>query len=113
VDSRVANDSGRSQETGGGKWGRRETDKAETIKNMIVDGTLSERRRGQRIRGDEQGPTTWGQRPTTRGDGTPPATTATRDNRPVEATTEPDGLTDDRYNENADPKLDDRPPADR
>jgi hypothetical protein len=25
----------------------------------------------------------------------------------------PTGLTDDRYNENADPKLDDRPPVDR
>jgi hypothetical protein len=58
VDSRVANDSGRSQETGGGKWGRREADEEETIKDMIVDGTLSERRSGQGMRGDEQGPTT-------------------------------------------------------
>ena len=41
-----------------GKGERREADKAKTIRDMIVDGTLSERRRGQGMRGDEQGPTT-------------------------------------------------------
>ncbi|WP_139835145.1 hypothetical protein [Halorubrum ezzemoulense] len=65
-----------------GKGERREADKAKTIRDMIVDGTLSERRGGQGMRGDEQGPTT--------GDGTPPTSTATGDNRPLETTTEPD-----------------------
>jgi hypothetical protein len=45
VDSRVAKESGRSQVTDEGKRERREADEVETIKDMIVDGTLGERRK--------------------------------------------------------------------
>ncbi|MDB2265828.1 hypothetical protein PM025_17265 [Halorubrum ezzemoulense] len=96
-----------------GKGERREADKAKTIRDMIVDGTLSKRRRGQGMRGDEQGPTTGGN------DQRPEATEHHQHRRRRETTDHskrrpnPTRLTDDRYTENADPTVDDGPPVDR